>query len=640
MVTTDTPLTVYCFVSFVSFTRWLDQMVTADTPLTVYCPDSFVSFNRWLDQMTKMVTADTPLTGDETVSWAAYHASKQSALVDPSSVAITSLLPLFRDQANSVAMIRHSMDVIKTAVDILNPGQVPVITADQPLYTLAKQIQWNWPQTHGEDYFVILFAGFHIEKASFNTLGDLLDCSGWTEALVQAGVATPGTADSFIKAAHVTRTRWAHQVTASVLYLLRQEGYTQYCDKLDDGHVAMSVEEWCDTRADASPQFKFWSNILKLELEIMIYVRSLREGDFKLYVDALTKIAPWFFALGHTNYARWIPVHLRDMVALEDKHPDVFAEFMAGNFTVKKTPHAFSALAIDQAHEQNNASVKGDGGAVGLTENPAAFRRWMVLGPEMARVIAEFQATSDKRTKKTDFKHHEQTKHKQLAFARDVKSLSGVMREMGNPFCDDSSDLLVLDSRDLADPAVINTVRQIEKLGQEQYNTYVDERLVNQTKPSTDSIRRNNLPLFSRSPVREKSRTQLQVSSLKNDCNHEHVNDARKQLFTQKDQAIDALPPTQEALRQHIKRTAYQAGYCWGQMMVAAAEIPSPSEWGWIRSDTGWDVCWTTLPEATKACRQLLRGGCKKGCRGQCKCRKAALQCTALCHCGGQCARD
>ena len=162
--------------------------------------------------------------------------------------------------------------------------------------------------------------------------------------------------------------------------------------------------------------------------------------------------------------------------------------------------------------------MKGDGGAVGLTEYPAAFRRWMVSGPEMARVIAEFQATADTRTKKTDFKHHEQTKHKPLAFARDVKSLSGVMREMGNPFCDDSSDLLVLDSRDLADPAVTNTVRQIEKLGQEQYNTYVDERLVNQTKPITDSIRRNNLPLFSRSPVREKSRTQLQVSSLKNDC--------------------------------------------------------------------------------------------------------------------------
>ena len=38
--------------------------------------------------------------------------------------------------------------------------------------------------------------------------------------------------------------------------------------------------------------------------------------------------------------------------------------------------------------------------------------------------------------------------------------------------------------------------------------------------------------------------------------NHEHVNDASKQLFTKKGRAIDALPPTREALRQHIRRTA------------------------------------------------------------------------------------
>jgi hypothetical protein len=181
----------------------------------VNCAVAFLSFERWLEHMGKVVTTDTPLQGDETLSWAAYHASKQSMSEEPeSSVAITSLLPLFYDQAKSVAMIRHSMDVIKRAVDILNPGQVPIITVDQPLYTLAKQIQWSWPDTHGEDHFVILFGGLHIEMAALKTLGDLLDSSGWTGALVQAGVATAGTADSFLKAAHVTRTRRAHQVTA------------------------------------------------------------------------------------------------------------------------------------------------------------------------------------------------------------------------------------------------------------------------------------------------------------------------------------------------------------------------------------------------------------------------------------------
>ena len=56
-----------------------------------------------------------------------------------------------------------------------------------------------------------------------------------------------------------------------------------------------------------------------------------------MYMDALTELVPWFFALDHTNYARWIPVHLRDMTELQSKHPDVAREFNAGNFTIQKT---------------------------------------------------------------------------------------------------------------------------------------------------------------------------------------------------------------------------------------------------------------------------------------------------------------
>ena len=52
----------------------------------------------------------------------------------------------------------------------------------------------------------------------------------------------------------------------------------------------------------------------------------------------------------------------------------------------------FTAISIDQAHGQNNTHIKGDGGAVDLTDNPSALRRWMVDGPEVARVTAEFQA--------------------------------------------------------------------------------------------------------------------------------------------------------------------------------------------------------------------------------------------------------
>ena len=187
-----------------------------------------------------------------------------------------------------------------------------------------------------------MFGGLHIEMAAFKTIGSLLDSSGWTGALVQANVATPGTAKSFLWVTHVTHTRRAHQITAGSLYHLLQKAYLAYCSSLGEEHNQSPLADWCSSRAELYPQFKFWLLILQLKLAVLVYVRAKREGDFKMYVDALTKIAPWFFALNHTNYARWIPVHVRDIVTLKVVHPKVFAEFLKGNFVVKKTAHRFS----------------------------------------------------------------------------------------------------------------------------------------------------------------------------------------------------------------------------------------------------------------------------------------------------------
>lgn len=57
---------------------------------------------------------------------------------------------------------------------------------------------------------MIMFGGLHIEMAMLKLLGDWLKDSGWTNALVQADIASSGTANSFIHASHVTKTRHAH----------------------------------------------------------------------------------------------------------------------------------------------------------------------------------------------------------------------------------------------------------------------------------------------------------------------------------------------------------------------------------------------------------------------------------------------
>jgi len=798
---------------------------------------------------------------------------------------------------------------------------------------------------------------------------------------VQANIAASGTADSFIRASHVTKTRHAHQVTAACLYTLLHQAYDQH--KISEA-TALCFDDWCLQRVEESVHFDFWLKTLSLEVLMLLYVRSLREGNFQLYVQTLAQLLPWMFAMDHTHYSRWLSVHVRDMMALSEKHPEVLDEFNAGKFVVHKTTNKFSAIAIDQCHEQNNAIVKGSGGAVGLTENPAALKRWMVTGPEIARMVTEFEVLSapGRPAEDTEVYHHEQQPAVQAAFLSDVKSLTKTIEDQGNPFLEEGNTLLVLDTKDIADSCVADTVRQIEVLGKEQYKSFADERLDHPTKPVTELLSRNKLPLFSRPPVKAQSKQKMQLAALKSDCSlfsrlyvscqtrngdldqffsHENqaappslaesgrmrlgtkadllrcitpreseaeaatpavdavfldgacvvqmlnpgtaktfqdyadsvfmpyvssqlsktervdviwdeykpdslkgmtrqnrgkgsrrrvapstaipknwkdflrvdenkselftflsrqiastptddgkevyatdgtavlcsveadltklapcyqeeadtrlflhvadavqkgrkrvtvrsvdtdvvvlavasfekvgaeemwvafgsgtnfryiavhelvttlgprtcgslgvfhaftgcdtvsafagrgkktawdtwsvysdvteafeellqmpseisetsmsllerfvvliysrtsdimgVNEARKQLFTQKSRSLENIPPTLAALKQHVKRAAFQANV-WNQTLCASPELPSPSDWGWTKEGAVWQPLWTTLPEASESCYELIHCGCKKECSGRCRCSKAALKCTALCHCGGDC---
>ena len=107
------------------------------------------------------------------ITWSYYHASTRST--QEFDIGISALLPLLRDQAHDAATIKHVMDKVKEAIQFLNPSQSPVLEADQPLYALAKHIQWCYPEEYGE--FVIVLGGLHTE------LLKLLKGSQWTLAI-------------------------------------------------------------------------------------------------------------------------------------------------------------------------------------------------------------------------------------------------------------------------------------------------------------------------------------------------------------------------------------------------------------------------------------------------------------------------
>ena len=75
-----------------------------------------------------------------------------------------------------------------------------------------------------------------------------------------------------------------------------------------------------------------------------------------------------------------------------------------------------------------------------------------------------------------------------------MKNLCDVVRRTGNPFLDDFPELLTLDSRDCADVSVVESIKKLDKLGQEQYQKYVTDVILNRLSSIHNPIKRKNLP--------------------------------------------------------------------------------------------------------------------------------------------------
>lgn len=364
-------------------------------------------------------------------------------------------------------------------------------------------------------HVVVMLGGLHIEMAAFKALGKWVLGSRWPEALTNATVASPGVANSFLTASHITRTRRAHQMTAASLHLLMKKAYEEYSKTEEIDGPARPFDEWREEKMKKCPQFLYWATVLDFELVCLQLVRAIREADFSLYLKAIRELLPWMFALDSHNYARWLSLHYRDMCELPLKHPDVYAEFRNGSFLVHKTKRLFSSIALDHAHEQVNAIVKGEGGAVGLTENPTALRRWMVAGPELERMVEEFEEVISASESQN---HHENKPAIQSAFAKDVVNLVSSFEELGSPFKEVGEDLIALHTKDVMNEEVVQTVRTVRQLGEQQFKAFLKERLEDKTKLLTDALKKNNLPTFNVQEKKLVSKDKAKITVLKEDC--------------------------------------------------------------------------------------------------------------------------
>ena len=75
------------------------------------------------------------------------------------------------------------------------------------------------------------------------------------------------------------------------------------------------------------------------------------------------------------------------------------------------------------------------------TEDPAAWRRWMVACPEISRLVGEFESSIGLGRDSNSEKHHEDSPSAQNDFWNKIQRLRQVFIHYGNPFQEESTDI-------------------------------------------------------------------------------------------------------------------------------------------------------------------------------------------------------
>lgn len=88
-----------------------------------------------------------------------------------------------------------------------------------------------------------------------------------------------------------------------------------------------NVQMFSDEGVNQSANFAYWLNFLKgSDLLLLLQIlRSEHEANFQLHLNCMCEVIPWFRAAGRANYAKYTPVYVAEMKALEHQQPQAYA---------------------------------------------------------------------------------------------------------------------------------------------------------------------------------------------------------------------------------------------------------------------------------------------------------------------------
>lgn len=102
------------------------------------------------------------------------------------------------------------------------------------------------------------------------------------------------------------------------------------------------------------PTAKLWIQYFEMITLVKQFIEAERMGNWKLHLDTIKKMLPYFHASGHFLYAKSAQLYLQDMENLKEKMtPREYHRFTtAGYFTIRRSEKFWSGIFSDMTIEQ------------------------------------------------------------------------------------------------------------------------------------------------------------------------------------------------------------------------------------------------------------------------------------------------
>ena len=180
---------------------------------------------------------------------------------------------------------------------------------------------------------------------------------------------------------------------------------------------------------------KYWDGFINLTSMLHNLISADKEGEWESHLQVLQELLPVFceaYCISCLRYATW---YLEKMHRLDQEHPDIHTEFLAGKFVVQTSAGTFKAVSPDMKLEQTiNRSQKRSAGIVGQTKTESYVSDWELVYNEILAISNCYSDLTKSKIPTGPTLHHELTGRISKQLSEKINKVRKFITERGNPY--------------------------------------------------------------------------------------------------------------------------------------------------------------------------------------------------------------